>query len=219
MQPKDILTPLQAKFLEAFFRKSESQSFFLTGGTALSAYYLYHRYSEDLDLFTLDKEALHPISLAVKEIADELKLKLTVVRTLETLHQYTLEEAGKPEILKIDCVREIPVQFGEIGKQGVVRVDSLENIAVNKATTILSRTEIKDFVDLYFILQKGFVLEKLIEKGKQKDLGLTEFYFAGQLLNVKNFHQLPRMILPLELSALQKFFIEVADRLFDKIKP
>jgi hypothetical protein len=31
--------------------------FFLTDETALSAFYLQHRYSEDLDLFTLDSDA------------------------------------------------------------------------------------------------------------------------------------------------------------------
>jgi len=30
------------------------ESFFLTGGTALSVFYLYHRVSDDLDLFSLN---------------------------------------------------------------------------------------------------------------------------------------------------------------------
>ncbi|MBI2352172.1 MAG: nucleotidyl transferase AbiEii/AbiGii toxin family protein [Deltaproteobacteria bacterium] len=49
--PKDILSPLQWEFLSLFFQGAPP--FFLTGGTALSAFYLQHRYSEDLDLFTL----------------------------------------------------------------------------------------------------------------------------------------------------------------------
>ncbi|NUO82117.1 nucleotidyl transferase AbiEii/AbiGii toxin family protein [candidate division KSB1 bacterium] len=45
-----LLTTSQNSFLTEFFQLT--QDFYLTGGTALSAYYLQHRYSEDLDLFT-----------------------------------------------------------------------------------------------------------------------------------------------------------------------
>ena len=55
LSPKDILSPLQWEFLSCFFE--DAAPFFLTGGSALSAFYLQHRYSEDLDLFTLDSDA------------------------------------------------------------------------------------------------------------------------------------------------------------------
>ena len=48
-----ILTELQKKMLEIFFSVPElKEHFYLTGGTALSAFYLQHRLSDDLDLFT-----------------------------------------------------------------------------------------------------------------------------------------------------------------------
>jgi predicted nucleotidyltransferase component of viral defense system len=50
---------MQEAFLEAFFQAgAPSERFYLSGGTALSAYYLQHRYSDDLDLFTRDQDAL-----------------------------------------------------------------------------------------------------------------------------------------------------------------
>ena len=49
LSPKEILSNLQWEFLSVFF--IGAPPFFLTGGTALSAFYLHHRY---LDLFTLD---------------------------------------------------------------------------------------------------------------------------------------------------------------------
>ena len=51
-----ILTPMQETFLRRFFVFDVGQRFFLTGGTA-AAFYLGHRLSEDLDLFTLSDEA------------------------------------------------------------------------------------------------------------------------------------------------------------------
>lgn len=51
-----ILTSLQKKFLTAFFASPLGGEFFLSGGTALAAFYLRHRRSQDLDLFTLNQK-------------------------------------------------------------------------------------------------------------------------------------------------------------------
>ena len=53
-----ILTPLQEELLRIFAGIEESNLFYLTGGTALAAVYLKHRYSRDLDLFTSKEEIL-----------------------------------------------------------------------------------------------------------------------------------------------------------------
>ena len=46
------LTRLQREFLSKFFARPSGKAFYLTGGVALSEYYLQHRLSLDLDLFT-----------------------------------------------------------------------------------------------------------------------------------------------------------------------
>src|SRR3990167_3026741 len=63
MTKPDILTPLQKTclttlFSDAWFRRY----FYLTGGTALAAFYLYHRLSDDLDFFChdIDLKAIPP---------------------------------------------------------------------------------------------------------------------------------------------------------------
>lgn len=54
---KTILTPRQLDFLECVqLEPSLIKRFYLTGGTALAEFYLKHRLSEDLDLFTQDQE-------------------------------------------------------------------------------------------------------------------------------------------------------------------
>ena len=42
-----------------------AQHFFLTGGTALSVFYLHHRYSNDLDLFTRDAVNLDELNFMI----------------------------------------------------------------------------------------------------------------------------------------------------------
>ncbi|MFP4031752.1 MAG: nucleotidyl transferase AbiEii/AbiGii toxin family protein, partial [Desulfococcaceae bacterium] len=47
-----VLTGWQKRFLREFIRSDLRETFRLAGGTALSAFYLHHRHSEDLDFFS-----------------------------------------------------------------------------------------------------------------------------------------------------------------------
>ena len=50
-----ILTALQKEALDLLFSEKQfSKIFYLTGETALSSFFLKHRYSDDLDFFTKD---------------------------------------------------------------------------------------------------------------------------------------------------------------------
>jgi hypothetical protein len=49
----NVLTPLQRDFLFRFFAQPASAPFALTGGTALAAFHLQHRISDDIDLFAV----------------------------------------------------------------------------------------------------------------------------------------------------------------------
>jgi len=48
----EILTKLQRKILVFFSNLPDKDAFYLTGGTALSAFFIKHRMSHDLDFFT-----------------------------------------------------------------------------------------------------------------------------------------------------------------------
>jgi hypothetical protein len=212
------LTPLQAAFLTRFFATDTGQLFFLTGGTALSAYHLHHRLSIDLDLFTLDGLALRETDVLIPQLAADLGCRIGRARRTEHFCQFLLEpEAG--ESLQIDLVQDFGPQYGEHIKVGTIVVDSIENIGVNKLTAILGRTEPKDFVDLYFILHAGYDFDDLMAKAQEKDLGLLPFFMAGALLQVRNLHHLPATTPTLTLPELQRFIIPLADRLLDRSRP
>lgn len=212
------LTPLQAAFLTRFFATDSGQLFFLTGGTALAAFYLHHRLSVDLDLFTLDDLALQETDVLVPQLAADLGCHIGRARRTEHFRQFLLEpEAG--ESLQIDLVRDVGPQYGEHIKMDDIVVDSMENIGVNKLTAILGRTEPKDFVDLYFILHAGYDFDDLLAKAQEKGLGLQPFFMAGALLQVRNLRHLPATTPPLTFPELQGFIIPLADRLLDCSRP
>lgn len=211
---------LQDRFLEEFFSSQFAGNFNLTGGTALSRFYLFHRESIDLDLFTHDQNLdFAAVSATVQAIGKKLNLSVYQQVTTEAFLQFIFLAPDKTT-LKTDFVKDISVRFGEIETKGKIRLDSLENIAVNKVLAVFGRTDAKDFIDLYFLLKnKGFILEDLIEKAKKKDLGLSEFYLANSVAAIENVTQWPQVLLPLDKNKLMKFYQDLSQKLLLKIKP
>lgn len=214
-----ILTLLQKNFLDAFFASSLKDEFFLTGGTALAEFYLKHRKSQDLDLFTLDQELdFDFVNAEIQKIARNLNLEITNQVSSSTYLQYIF--SYNKMSLKIDVVKDIPIHFGKLEKIKNVWVDSLENIAVNKVLAIFGRTDAKDFIDLFFLTkEKGLKFDSLFKKAKKKDLGLNEFYLANMLAEVENLKIFPKTTRSFDKKEMQKFFLSLSKKLFLKIKP
>lgn len=62
-------SPIQRAVLIDLIRNGVvTEDFFLTGGTALSVFYLHHRQSNDLDFFTLQETDLAQIDFLIKTI-------------------------------------------------------------------------------------------------------------------------------------------------------
>ncbi len=218
MELPSLLTPLQHDLLHAFFTRAAGQSFFVTGGTALAEYYLHHRYSEDIDLFTLDQDAFSAAIFDLPSLADQLGASYREQVSTPTFRQVFFRIHDQPEV-KVDLVREVGPQFGKHIFWGDVIVDSELNIAVNKVTAIFGRISGKDFVDLYFLLKQGFDIDELIGLAKEKDPGLDEFYLSGMIRNVQKLTSLPNMVLPITLEELRSFFLPLAEQIMLKTKP
>lgn len=212
------LTASQKQFLSHFFNLDVGRSFFLTGGTALAAFYLHHRISVDLDLFTLDDVALAEGARIVPVLVQKLGWDIRMARHTEHFHRFVLR-AEADEVLQVDMVRDFGPQFGQRRQVDGIIVDSLENIAANKLTAILGRSEPKDFVDLYWILQSGWALEPLLEMAREKDTGLTPFYLAGAFLQVHHMALFPETTPPVGRETLVQFFQNLADALIDQSNP
>jgi hypothetical protein len=72
------LTLLKHDFLIAFFKKC--QDFFLTGGSALGVFYLDHRFSYDLDLFTGKDIDWHYLERLFITVVEELNAEYKIIR-------------------------------------------------------------------------------------------------------------------------------------------
>jgi hypothetical protein len=124
-----------------------SQNFFATGGTTLSVFYLHHRLSEDLDLFSIEFRDLGGVDSTLKRI---LGKNLSLVQSSSEFYSYLING------IKVDIVFD-PLSTHEkraqvtLTKGKRICIDTLDNIASNKLSALASRTEPKDLVDLYFI--------------------------------------------------------------------
>ena len=87
----------------------------MTGETALSAFYLQHRYYEDLDLFTLDSDAFDRVPLYVADTATRLTASVASLQTAPQFHRYKLSR--QEESVIVDFVREVVPQVSEEKKQ------------------------------------------------------------------------------------------------------
>lgn len=215
-----IITPLQNKFLESFFQAYLGEKFFLTGGTALAAFYLKHRLSQDLDLFTLEQDLdFSKVNAEVRKIALSLSLEVEHRVSVPTFSQFFLT-TGQGEVLKVDIVREVPIQFGKIKEKDGIRIDSLENIAVNKLLAIYGRLDAKDYVDFYFLTKERLIDSgQVFEKARRKDKGLNKFYFANIIAEVDRLKYFPKTLKPFDKDELVDFYLQLSEKLLKEIKP
>lgn len=215
-----ILYPHQITLLSLFFSSPFAKQFFFTGGTALSAFYFAHRESQDLDLFSLQTFDTFVLRTTMQEIADKTQSAMTMTIRSQTYNEIFLENKKEGWKQKIDIVQEQPKHFGELVNIDNIPVDSLVNITTNKILAIFGRLEPKDYIDLFVIsTQKKFSFDEMFALAKQKDTGLSEFYFANAIADVDKFETLPIMKTPFDRSSFVKFYKELSYKLLLKIKP
>lgn len=214
------MTPYQTKILKTFFASRLGKQFFLTGGTALAAFYLGHRYSNDLDLFTLKLFDSLELEKLIKKVAKEtFSTVKTKVKTSDYYEVY-LENKKEGWIQRLDFVKEQPIVFGKRKIIDGIAIDSLENIASNKILTIYGRLEPKDYLDLFFIFKETDLnFDKLFEKTKQKDTGLHEFYFANLIAEAGELERFPKTLKPFNKDKMIDFYLKLSKKMFKKVKP
>ncbi len=153
----DILDEKRKKILPLF--DNFKSDFYLAGGTGL-ALQLGHRDSIDFDFFA-DK----PFSTS--ELYERIENIFTGHKILKTQDEKNTLTVFVDDSIKISFFvfpYKIVRQFINTDYFNIV---SIEDIGCMKLSSITNRTAEKDYVDLYFILQK-ISLKKLLDLAKEK---------------------------------------------------
>ena len=167
------LTKLQSDVLRRFFERR--RDFFLTGGGALVGFHLRHRVTHDLDLFTVG-EMIDDAERTLGEIVTELGARIQTLRRAPSFRRFLIETSSESVI--VDLVRdEAPQARDKITIDGIV-VDPPEEILANKLCTLLSRTEVRDLVDVKTLEAAGYDPLEALPLAEKKDGGVSASQLA-----------------------------------------
>lgn len=113
---RELLTPLQVRALEVL--RSEPHGYFLTGGAVLGPYYLHHRMSADLDLFTPEADSFRESAAWADRLSGALGARLQTERAGPSFRRISLIplDAGWPRLV-------VPLDLADLERyrQGLVR--------------------------------------------------------------------------------------------------
>lgn len=192
-----------------------TKRFYLTGGTALSEFYLQHRLSYDIDLFIQEEEVDQRL---VEAFLQKISLKLGIKEIKRSqflgLFSYTLVFKDETQ-LKVDF-NYYPFPRIQKGiKYKNLEIDSVYDIAANKVHTIFMKPRSRDYVDLYFIMKKyGYSLDQLIMDAKAKfDWDIDRVTLASQFIKVKESDESGMVIVSFNKKDMENFFLKLAKSL------
>lgn len=215
MGQKTILKKHHQDFLELVISEPYLlDRFYWTGGTVLSEFYLQHRESEDIDLFSENQEVHLPsINKFVAIATSKLGASEVVHRQYLGLHTYFFK---LPKVnLKVDFNYYPFPRLDKRKKWKKLEVDSMKDIAVNKIQTISTQARERDFVDLFFILRKeNWQLKDLIIAAKTKfDWHIDPIQLGQIFTQVVSLRDVPRMLKPFDRKEMEIFFLQKAKEL------
>jgi predicted nucleotidyltransferase component of viral defense system len=185
--------------LRAFF--ASERGFFLTGGAALAGYWLHHRPTSDLDLFTLDDSAFERAPHVLRDAVAKLGATSEVRLDSPGFKRFTVSREG--DAVVVDLVRE-RVQQIHIEKTEIdgVLVDPPDEILANKLNALVGRHEERDIVDVMLLERDtNLRVEELLPAALSKDGGCTPATLAWLLseLKIPDGVRLPAGVTPAEV--------------------
>ncbi len=209
----------QEQFLAVVLRSEEIlKNFYLSGGTALSSWYLHHRESYDLDFFSDRPFDGDKITYWIKQNADKLSYQSLAVNDDFGFYSFFFRYPDNGR-LKIDFAHYVSKRMTKGIYWNGLEIDSMYDIAVNKIHTIRTHPRERDYIDLYCILKETkWNIDKLLVDADSK------FAFTTGILQViKHFLKaaeitdFPKMLIPFDKKDMQEFYERSARKLRSKI--
>ncbi|MBC7319735.1 nucleotidyl transferase AbiEii/AbiGii toxin family protein [bacterium] len=216
---KGIISKSQKNILHYFSKLKDSKYFYLTGGTALAEFYLGHRKSYDLDLFTSEKSLILPFSRLLEEQFKKL-VQVKVIRRFETFVEFEIEEE---ETVRVQLAYDSPFKFEKPLESDLgILVNSYKDLIIDKLLALYGRAEPRDAVDIFFILKTENFWD-MVKLASIKDPGFDLYWLAVALEKVTDFpNELDRwpvqMLIRFKVEELKNKFSLLAREIMEKIR-
>jgi Nucleotidyl transferase AbiEii toxin, Type IV TA system len=176
----------------------------LGGGAALAGVYLGHRTTGDIDLFVHDAEDMRVlVGLLPAAAAAAAASDCSLIRDAGHLVRARLESRDEQSV-EVDLIHEPVADVAPPPKIEGIEVESLADLRASKLTCILSRSEPRDLVDLYFLDQAGYPPARDLDLALRKDSGIDPGVLAWLVAQFPT-SPLPPMLQPLTSDQLARF--------------
>lgn len=222
LKGKEIITPLQIRLLHDMASLQDTQHFYLTGGTALAEFYLGHRRSYDLDLFTAETGlVIHFSRTLEKSLGSQSDYLIRPMRRFESFVE--LEAEGYGEKVQIHLAYDSPFRWGKpLQSEYGVNVNDYQDLIVDKVLAFFGRWTQRDAVDLFEIIKKEKI-GPLLDKAKEKDPGFDLYWFAAALVEVErypdNIEKWPvDVVVEIDAKMLKETFLQLSREIMGRIK-
>ena len=219
-----VINSVQEKVLSHFGEVKDSDQLYLTGGTALAYFYLKHRQSNDLGFFTSVEEIIDPFSHQLEKHLVTKGFECKRQRAFHSFVELIVSLKGQTTLIHLaldSAFRFEPAK--EFPDYPRLKVDNLTDIASNKLLALFGRATLRDFIDVYFLIQKGHFQKKpLMEAAIHKDPGFDLYWLGVAFERIHTFNaDSPDMLLllePIKLKELEKFFDEWRSEIVKELK-
>lgn len=186
----------------------------------MSAVYLGHRRSLDLDLFVLDGGDVDALASSLNSVAVQRGWTVTAVRTypgFRRLHVHVGQESTLVDIVHDTVEQMIRLEDKPLFMNR--HVDPIEEITVNKFCAVLGRSDTKDLIDLLFISRRGIDVLALLPDACRKDAGMDPstlaWVLSGMSLNLGGLD----LLVPVSAEDLGAFRDQLVARLLALARP
>lgn len=208
---------MQHLFLSYFYQQPQAKDIFFKGGTALRIVYKSPRFSEDLDFGStlhdvseIETAVLHTIEEVEREgistrIVDSDKTSGGYLANIDfVLGDLTIRLRFEASFRESELESETEQVANDFIPPYIINVLAQDQLVGGKIAALLDRKKPRDFYDLYYLLQNGFI--SAAQKSALQDV-------LPLVKNTKiNFTQELKQFLPHSLWPIIKDFKTVLER-------
>jgi len=221
LRGRGILSGVQRRTISALSELRDATHFYLTGGTALAEFYLGHRKSFDLDLFTSESGLIPPFSRVAEDHLKKHGLVVGVTRRFASFVELVVSE--KEESTRIQFALDSPLRLdAPVRSELGLRINDYKDLTADKLQAFFGRTEARDAIDLFFILQTENLWE-LCALAKEKDPGFDLYWLAVAMEKTREFpDEIERwpveMISQVNAKSIKERFSLLTKEILEKIR-
>jgi hypothetical protein len=194
----------------------------LTGGAALAGFHTKHRETRDLDLFFHHQHELGSIVVDATQALRGAGLGVVPVRSSAMFAQLDVRLDAESTI--IDLVAD-PTPIAEVAQpmiigDATIMVETPHQLLVNKLCALLSRSEVRDLIDIRALVESGTDLPRALHDCPGQDAGFSPMTFAwgAQNLPLRRIAAAQGWSEP-EIEALERFRQGLVARVMAEVRP